>query len=109
MNSARLIEKLVAIEQAVGHAPAAQIRVMLADLEDDVLCVDRDMIAALDEVKGLRQAAAQSPRGGGPKLVTPAAEPGNARKKPAQTSESAEAQPTPDLAFVRRRLLAVAL
>lgn len=109
MNSALLIDKLVAIEQAVGHAPASQIRVMLAELEDDVLYVNRELLAALDEVKNLRQAAAQQPRGGGLKRAASAVVAGPATKKPAQsTTQPADTQPQHDLDFVRHMLLAVA-
>ncbi|HEY6448183.1 MAG TPA: hypothetical protein VIY53_17120 [Acidobacteriaceae bacterium] len=109
MNSATLIEKLVAIEQAVGYAPVSQIRVMLADLEDDVLDVNRELIAALHEVHSLRLAATQPPRGGGPKRATSAAITGPAFRKPAQSStQPPDAQPQHDLDFVRHMLLAVA-
>ncbi|MGC2638214.1 MAG: hypothetical protein WA294_13610 [Acidobacteriaceae bacterium] len=108
MNSATLIEKLVAIEQAVGHAPASHIRVMLTDLEDEVLRVNRELIAALHEVHSLRLAAAQQPRGG-PKRETSAVVVGPATRKPVQSStQPADAQPLHDLAFVRHMPLAVA-
>jgi hypothetical protein len=109
MNSALLIDQLVAIEQAVGHAPASQIRVMLAELEDEVLHVNRELIAALDEVKNLRQAAAPQPRGGGPTRAVFAAVAGPPARKPAQSAtQPADAQPQHDLDFVRHMLLAVA-
>lgn len=108
MNSATLIEKLVAIEQAVGYAPVSQIRVMLADLEDDILLVNRELIAALHEVHSLRLAAAQHPRGG-TKRETSAAVVGPAAKKPVQSStQAADAQRLHDLDLVRHMLLAVA-
>ena len=54
MNTARLINQLLEIEQALDHLDAASIRGMIFDAQESVLAIERQMIEMMTDYEGLR-------------------------------------------------------
>ena len=54
MPSTELLEKLLKIEQAVGHADDLELRAMLMEAQGDALRFEAQMLSVLTEITRLR-------------------------------------------------------
>lgn len=58
MSTAKLLDQLLEIERAVGHADVLSIRRMLMDAQSQVLGIQEDLVSMLAEMRALRERAA---------------------------------------------------
>ena len=54
MNTARLINQLLQIEQSLGKIEPARIRGMLFEAQESVLAIEKEMIEVLTDYEGLK-------------------------------------------------------
>ncbi len=73
MLTTTLLEKLLDIERAVGLTDRMTVRKMLMDLETQVLRLQQELLAALDEVRRLREEQESGARGGAACFLGPPA------------------------------------